>query len=130
MSIKSGHWSYESEWRLIVELSDTVGIGTLDSRGMPINLVLVPNDAVVGVKGVGLYWVHQLIPTRAGQGAASHPAGEDVLLADPELLEHVVLSFRAPRGIVGLADPGVTVGDGDHEVILAQGPLCDLASVA
>ena len=59
---------------------------------------------------VGLYWGHQLIPAGAGQGAASHPAGEDVLLADPELLEQVELRFRAPRGIVGLADPGVAVG--------------------
>ena len=49
LSFKSDHWSYESEWRLIVELSDTVGTGLRDSRGLPINLVRVPNEAVVSV---------------------------------------------------------------------------------
>ena len=49
LSFKSNHWSYESEWRLIVELSDTMGTGSRDSRGLPINLVRVPNEAVVSV---------------------------------------------------------------------------------
>ena len=49
LSFKSDHWSYESEWRLIVELSDTIGTGLRDSRGLPINLLRVPNDAVVSV---------------------------------------------------------------------------------
>ena len=49
LSFKSDHWSYESEWRLIVELSDTMGTGSRDSRGLPINLVRVPNEAVVSV---------------------------------------------------------------------------------
>ena len=49
LSLKSDHWSYESEWRLIVELRDTVGTGSRDSRGFPINLVRVPNEAVVRV---------------------------------------------------------------------------------
>ena len=49
LSFKSEHWSYESEWRLIVELSDTVGAGLRDSRGLPINLVRVPNEAVVSM---------------------------------------------------------------------------------
>ena len=49
LSLKSDHWSYESEWRLIVELSDTMGTGARDSRGLPINLARVPNEAVVSV---------------------------------------------------------------------------------
>ena len=49
LSFKSNHWSYESEWRLIVELSDTMGTGSRDFRGLPINLVRVPNEAVVSV---------------------------------------------------------------------------------
>ena len=49
LSFKSAHWSYESEWRLIVELSDTMGTGSRDTRGLPINLVRVPNEAVVSV---------------------------------------------------------------------------------
>ena len=32
-----------------MELSDTVGTGLRDSRGLPINLVRVPNEAVVSV---------------------------------------------------------------------------------
>ena len=46
-----------------------------------------------------------------------------MLLADPELLEHVELRFRVPRGIVSLADPGVAVGERDNEANLVQGPL-------
>ena len=49
MSLKSEHWSYEEEWRLIVELNDTIGTGFEDSRGLPINLLRVPNEAVVAV---------------------------------------------------------------------------------
>ncbi len=49
LSCKSKHWSYESEWRLIVELDRTTGTGKTDLRGQPINLVQVPNEAVVGI---------------------------------------------------------------------------------
>ena len=49
LSMKSDYWSYESEWRLIVELSETMGTGLLDVRGLPINLVRVPNESVVSV---------------------------------------------------------------------------------
>ena len=49
LSNKSDHWSYEDEWRLIVELNRTVGIGESDQHGQPINLVQVPNEAVVSV---------------------------------------------------------------------------------
>lgn len=49
MSLKSDHWSYEKEWRLIVELNETIGTGFEDRRGLPINLLRVPNEAVVNV---------------------------------------------------------------------------------
>ena len=47
--MKSDHWSYEDEWRLIVELNRTIGIGITDYHGLPINLVQVPNEAIVSV---------------------------------------------------------------------------------
>ncbi len=49
MAFKSEHWSYEDEWRLIVELDQTIGTGKTDARGLSINLVRVPNEAVVSV---------------------------------------------------------------------------------
>ena len=49
LSYKSEHWSYEDEFRLIVELSRTIGTGQTDQHGQPINLVQVPNEAVVRV---------------------------------------------------------------------------------
>ena len=49
LSRKSSHWSYENEWRLIVELNRTIGTGETDQHGQPINLVQVPNTAVVSV---------------------------------------------------------------------------------
>ena len=47
LSMKSSHWAYENEWRLIVELDKTIGTGETDQHGQPINLVQVPNEAVV-----------------------------------------------------------------------------------
>ena len=49
LSLKSDHWRYENEWRLIVELNDTIGTGETDRHGQPVNLVRVPNEAVVRV---------------------------------------------------------------------------------
>ena len=49
LSFKSDRWSYENEWRLIVELDTTIGTGARDPRGVPINLVRIPNEAVVSV---------------------------------------------------------------------------------
>ena len=47
--MKSNHWSHEEEWHLIVELNKTVGTGQTDRHGLPINLVQIPNEAVVEV---------------------------------------------------------------------------------
>ena len=49
LSVKSGHWLYEDEWRLIVELNRTIGTGEVDQHNQPINLVRVPNSAVTSV---------------------------------------------------------------------------------
>ena len=49
LSIKSDRWSYEDEWRLIVELDATIGTGQTDHHGLPVNLVRIPNEAVVSV---------------------------------------------------------------------------------
>ncbi len=49
LSVKGKHWSYEDEWRLMVELRETIGIGVDVRRGQPINLVQVPNEAVGSV---------------------------------------------------------------------------------
>ena len=49
LSYKSNHWSYEGEWRLIVELNETIGTGRKDPHGQPINLLRVPNTAVISV---------------------------------------------------------------------------------
>ena len=49
LSMKSNPWSYEQEWRLIVGLNRTIGTGEKDHHGLPINLVQVPNGAVLSV---------------------------------------------------------------------------------
>lgn len=49
LSLKSSRWDYENEWRMIVELSRTVGTGEADQHGQPINLVRIPNRAVLSV---------------------------------------------------------------------------------
>lgn len=49
LSVKSDHWSYENEWRLIVPMNETIGTGLTDRHDQPINLVRVPNEAVVSV---------------------------------------------------------------------------------
>ena len=49
LSYKSSHWSYEDEWRLIIELRRTIGTGKLDRHCQPIKLVRIPNRAVVRV---------------------------------------------------------------------------------
>ena len=49
LSQKSRHWKYEKEWRLIVESDQTIRAGKSDTRELPINLLRVPNEAVVSV---------------------------------------------------------------------------------
>ena len=49
LSLKSSRWAYENEWRMIIELDRTIGTGKADRHGQPINLVRIPNRAVVSV---------------------------------------------------------------------------------
>ena len=49
LSHKCDDWSYENEWRLIVELNRTIGTGASDQHGHPVSLVQIPNEAVVAV---------------------------------------------------------------------------------
>ena len=49
MLMKSKHWQYEEEWRLILEISGTTGTGQNDENGVPICLCSIPNEAVVEV---------------------------------------------------------------------------------
>ena len=49
LSVKSANWAHEEEWRLIVDLYTTIGTGQTDQHGQPINLIQVPNKAVVSV---------------------------------------------------------------------------------
>lgn len=49
LSYKNDHWEYEKEWRLIVDLNETIGTGHSDRHGQPINLLRIPNEAVVSV---------------------------------------------------------------------------------
>ena len=46
LSLKGMHWKHEKEWRLIVELDETLGTGETDTHGYPINLLRIPNSAV------------------------------------------------------------------------------------
>ena len=49
LSYKSRHWENEREWRMIVNLSDTIGTGMSDEQGHSVNVVCVPNGAVCRV---------------------------------------------------------------------------------
>ena len=49
MCAKGIHWEYESEWRLIVDLSETNGTGHEDQHCQPINVTRIPNSAVRSV---------------------------------------------------------------------------------
>ena len=46
LALKSDHWAYEREWRLIVELHATIGTGHRDAHDQSINLLRIPNSAV------------------------------------------------------------------------------------
>lgn len=46
---KAQYWEYEREWRLTLELRNTVGTGETDQRGYSINLCAIPNEAVTEV---------------------------------------------------------------------------------
>lgn len=44
--MKGDQWEYEKEWRIIIQLKHTIGTGTKDDKGQPINLIRIPNEAV------------------------------------------------------------------------------------
>ena len=44
--MKSEYWSYEMEWRIVVELNRTIETGKIDARGQPVNLFRIPNAGV------------------------------------------------------------------------------------
>ena len=46
---KGEHWEYESEWRLILDLTETIGTGRKDQHSQPINVIRIPNSAVKSV---------------------------------------------------------------------------------
>ena len=46
---KASYWEYEQEWRLTVELKNTVGTGGNDREGYSINICPIPNEAVTEV---------------------------------------------------------------------------------
>lgn len=46
LSLKSDHWEYEKEWRLILELKQTIQNGNCDDRHEQINVIHIPNRAV------------------------------------------------------------------------------------
>ena len=46
---KARYWEYEKEWRLTMELKNTVGTGKSDKIGYSINILPIPNEAVTEV---------------------------------------------------------------------------------
>ena len=46
---KASYWEYEQEWRLTVELKNTVGTGKYDRYEQSINICPIPNEAVTEV---------------------------------------------------------------------------------
>ena len=49
MCSKGIPWRYEREWRIVVELKDTIGTGDCDRYGMLVKLLRMPNKAVRSV---------------------------------------------------------------------------------
>ena len=49
MLTKADYWEYEQEWRLTLELKNTVGTGFDDRTGHSINICPIPNEAVTQV---------------------------------------------------------------------------------
>ncbi len=46
LCLKSCDWSYEKEWRLIVDVSETMGTEGRDRRGFQVNVIRIPDTAV------------------------------------------------------------------------------------
>lgn len=46
---KGSVWKYEKEWRLSVNLNETIGTGKKDDQEQPINLIRIPKEAVIKI---------------------------------------------------------------------------------
>ena len=57
---------------------------------------------------------HQFPPAGAPQGAAGGDVGKDQVFTDAVVDQQAELGLQVPGLVVGLADPGVAVGDGEQ----------------
>ena len=57
---------------------------------------------------------HQFLPAGAPQGAAGGDVGKDQVFTDAVVGQPAELGLQVPGLIVGLADPGVAIGDGEQ----------------
>ena len=46
LRLKGHQWAHENEWRMIVRLDKTIGLGRDDRHQQPINVLPIPNEAV------------------------------------------------------------------------------------
>jgi hypothetical protein len=46
LRLKGHQWTHENEWRMIVRLDKTIGLGRDDRHHQPINVLPIPNEAV------------------------------------------------------------------------------------
>ena len=46
LRLKGHQWTHENEWRMVVRLDKTIGLGTEDRHHQPINVLPIPNEAV------------------------------------------------------------------------------------
>ena len=56
---------------------------------------------------------HEFLPAGAPQGAAGGDVGKDQVLTDAVAGQQPELGFLIPGLVVGLADPGIAIGDGE-----------------
>ena len=57
---------------------------------------------------------HQFLPAGAPQGAAGGDVGKDQVFTDAVVGQQAELGLQVPGIVVGLADPGVAIGDGER----------------
>lgn len=117
MCSKGMPWRYEREWRIVVEMKDTLGNGSRDRYGMPVKLLRMPNKAVRSV-----YYTDRTPPedveelrTRLGRAANGYAAARmrRMVLSDDafEYREREVESegFELGGGCRGAKDEGTAM---------------------